>query len=361
MENKITLMGTEGLSLVLLNYFRKVWSFKMFRLWGSRFGIMVLASILMLGLTTDSALAEKFTLRVAHYFSKDFAWQIGLEHMDKVLQEKTKGEAKLKIFAGGVLGGEREYFQNMIEGVLDMAVGGPTAGAVFGKEMEFMELPFLFRDYDHWRAVLESEAGRQWADLIYKKVGLKILTFWGGSARNVLSRKRPVWSIKDMKGFKIRTQTSPVQVDIWRAVGALPTPIPYLEAYSAIQTGVVDGMENESLAVLEYKFYEVAPYIAFTEHIITVRPVWMSAKTWRKLPPNIQKAVLEAAHDATGVARRAELKQNKEAIQKMMGKFGAHFNLVDKTPFREATESVRQRVSKDLGLTDLLKKVEETK
>jgi TRAP-type transport system periplasmic protein len=233
-------------------------------------------------------------------------------------------------------------------------VADPSAGSPFAKELDFFALPFLFRDYAHWQASLDGAPGRNYAQLIEGKTGIKILGYWGGSSRNVLSTKKPVTSMADMKGFRLRLVSSPLKVNVWRAVGAEPTPIAFMETYLAMKSGVVDGMENESVSVQDMKFYEPAPYIARTEHEFTVRPLFASKKTFDKLPPDLQQAVLKAAQEATVFERKAELEANEAADAEMQNHLNVKFNGIDKEPFKVATKPVIADFAKSMGLTDLL-------
>jgi TRAP-type C4-dicarboxylate transport system substrate-binding protein len=153
--------------------------------------------------------------------------------------------------------------------------------------------------------------------LIETKTGLKIIGYWGGSTRNVLSTKKPVNSIEDLKGFRLRLISSPLKVNAWKAVGTVPTPIAFMETYLAMKSGVVDGMENESVAVREMKFYEPVPFIARTEHEFTVRPLFISKKTFDKLSPDLQQIVLKSAQEATAVERSAEAEAGVAAEAEM--------------------------------------------
>jgi TRAP-type C4-dicarboxylate transport system substrate-binding protein len=165
----------------------------------------------------------------------------------------------------------------------------------------------------------------------------------------------------DMKGFRLRLISSPLKVNVWKAVGAIPTPIAFMETYLAMKSGVVDGMENESVAVLDMKFYEPAPFIARTEHEFTVRPMFMSKKTWDKLPPDLQQIVLKAAQEATVYERKVELEAGKAAESDMQAKFNVKFNTIDKQPFKTATKPVIVEFAKSMGLTDLLTNIDDVK
>jgi tripartite ATP-independent transporter DctP family solute receptor len=311
--------------------------------------------------TTRPVSAQQFNLRAAHYFKDDHPWNKGLLYFAKRVDEDSKGRIKIDIFNGGILGSEAQTLQFVKDGSLDLVISDPSAGAPFAKELDFFALPFLFRDYAHWQAALDGEPGKTYAQLIEAKTGLKIIGYWGGSSRNVLSTKKPVNSIEDLKGFRLRLISSPLKVNAWKAVGTVPTPIAFMETYLAMKSGVVDGMENESVAVREMKFYEPAPFIARTEHEFTVRPLFISKKTFDKLPPDLQQIVVKAALDATVIERKAELEANVAAEAEMRDKLGVKFNTIDKEPFKAATKPVIAEFAQKMELTDLLGSIDAIK
>jgi tripartite ATP-independent transporter DctP family solute receptor len=317
-------------------------------------GLAIIAPLVALA---QQAPAPQFTLRTAHYFKEDHPWNKGLVYFAKKVSEDSKGRIQIDIFGGGVLGSEAQTMQFVKDGSLDFVVSDPSAGATFAKELDFFVLPFVFRDYDHWQKSLDGDPGQRYAKLIEDKVGMKILGYWGGSSRNLLATKQPVKSIADLKGFRLRLLASPVKVNAWKAVGAIPTPIAFMETYLAMKSGVVDGMENESVAVRDMKFYEPAPYIARTEHEFTVRPLFMSVKTFNKLPPDLQAIVVKDAKDATIYERKIEMEAGRAAEAEMQSKYKVLFNEIDKRPFKEATGPVIAEFAKTIDLSDLLKSI----
>jgi tripartite ATP-independent transporter DctP family solute receptor len=323
--------------------------------------IVALTFVIAASFAAVPASAQEFTLRVAHYFKEDHPWNKGLVFFAKQVEEQSKGRVKIDIFGGGVLGSEAQTLQFVKDGSLDFVVSDPSAGSPFAKELDFFALPFLFRDYAHWQAALDGEPGKSYAQTIESKTGLKIIGYWGGSTRNVLSTKKPITSIDDLKGFRLRLISSPLKVNAWKAVGTVPTPIAFMETYLAMKSGVVDGMENESVAVREMKFYEPAPYIARTEHEFTVRPLFAAKKTFDKLPPDLQQIVLKAAKDATVFERKAELDANVAAEAEMANKLNVKFNDIDKAPFKALTKPVIAEFSKSMGLTELLASINAVK
>jgi tripartite ATP-independent transporter DctP family solute receptor len=305
--------------------------------------------------------APLFTLRTAHYFKEDHPWHKGLAFFAKKVSDDSGGRVQIDIFSGGILGSEAQTMQLVKDGSLDFVVSDPSAGAPFAKELDFFALPFMFHDYAHWQKSLDGAPGKRYAALIEDKTGMKIIGYWGGSSRNVLSTKKPVMSMADMKGMRLRLISSPLKVNVWKAVGAVPTPIAFMETYLAMKSGVVDGMENESVAVRDMKFYEPAPFIARTEHEFTVRPIFMSKKTFDKLPPDLQQIVLKGAQEATAFERKAEAEAGVAAEAEMQNKFGVKFNAIDKEPFKAATKPVIAEFAKTMGLTELLASIDDVK
>lgn len=325
----------------------------------------IILALLFLGVTfvtlgvENIALAEQFTLKAAHYFTADHPWNKGLEYFSKEVSEKSNGRIKIKIFSGGVLGSEPDMLQAAREGVLDFVVSDPSAASTFAREMDFFVLPFLFRDYEHWRKSLDGDVGMEYAQIVEEKAGLKILSYWGGSTRNLLSRTKPVRNIEDLRGFKLRLIASPIKMEVWKAVGAIPTPIPYLETYSALQAGVVDGMENESVAVLQMRFYEPAPFITRTEHEFTVRPLFMSLQCYNSLSEDLREVVVTAGKRAALYEQEVENKATIEAETTMMEKYNVKFFDIDKKPFMQLTAPVLEKFADDMNLLSLLNKTKE--
>lgn len=303
----------------------------------------------------------QFTFRTAHYFKEDHPWNKGLVYFAKKVSDDTKGRIKIEIFSGGILGSEAQTMQFVKDGSLDFVVSDPSGGAPFAKELDFFSLPFIFRDYAHWQRALDGEPGNRYAKVIEEKTGMKILGYWGGSSRNTLSTKKPIMSIDDLKGFRLRLISSPLKVNVWKAVGTIPTPIAFMETYLAMKSGVVDGMENESVAVRDMKFYEPAPYIARTEHEFTVRPLFMAKKSFEKLPPELQQIVIKDAQEATIFERKTEFEANLTAEAEMQNKFNVKFNNIDKGPLRAVTAPVIVDFAKTMGLTELLKSIDDVK
>jgi tripartite ATP-independent transporter DctP family solute receptor len=325
--------------------------------------ILVVAVLAILGLV-GAAQAGTLKMKGAHYFDDDHAWNKGFLKFRDVIRVKTNGALDLEIYNRGVLGSEKDYIQNMMQGALDVSTVSTASAGGFAKELTFLDLMFIWKDYQHWERALDGEIGRRIAAAIEKGTakggnpGLKILGYMGGSPRHIISRKQGYTTINELAGFKIRVQDSPTQIEMWKLLGTIPAVVPYQETYNAIQTGVVDGMENEMSTAFQMKFHEVGPYISETAHIITVRPFFMSGQTWNKLTPEQQKIVMEAAKEGVAVQRATEQRQNDEAVAQMKKVGTKFYTFTEKQKMMDMTLAIRQRVAKEVGIADIFEMIE---
>ncbi len=329
-----------------------------------RRAFVVLVGLLLALGWVGAAHAGTLKMKAAHYFDENHAWDKGYQKFRDILKTKSGGTLELEIYNRGVLGSEKDYIQNMMQGALDVSTVSTASAGGFAKELTFLDLMFIWKDYSHWQRALDGEVGKRIAEVIEKGTakggnpGLKILGYMGGSPRHIISRKQGYTTISELAGFKIRVQDSPTQIEMWKLLGAIPAVVPYQETYNAIQTGVVDGMENELSTAFQMKFHEVGPHISETAHIITVRPMFMSGQTWRKLTPEQQKIVMEAAKEGIAVTRATESKQNDEA-EAQMKKIGTKFYAFkEKQKMMDMTLAIRQRVAKEVGVTDIFEMIE---
>jgi TRAP-type C4-dicarboxylate transport system substrate-binding protein len=248
------------------------------------------------------------------------------------------------------LGLEKDYFAYMSQGIsVDYAIVAPSHMSTFSPMAPLMDMPFLFRDVDHWNKVMEADALKPIADDIYDKADVLIIGYAGGGTRNLITKK-PVATIDDIAQMPIRVMGAPIQTRIFEAIKMAPTVIAYDEVYNAMQTGVIDAAENEAAGVEQMKFYEVGPYIDLTQHDITVRPLCFSGKTFRNLPEDLQAAIVKAGKEAGAYGREVESSQDSgklEAMQKDGMLTTVEFKERDK--LLELAEPVKRAYADELG------------
>ncbi len=274
------------------------------------------------------------------------------------LKEYYKGPLEIDLHHSGDVGNEKDYIEYMIQGIsIDFAISAPSWAATFDKRVSFLDPPFLYRDLAHWDKVLETGAAfKPIQDDLLKK-GLRILGYGGGGTRNLILR-RPVTNMKEASTVVLRVMSSPIQSKIFGAAGMKPTPMDYLEVYNAIKTGVVDGLENESASLMSMKFYEVAPNIIQTRHAITVRPLWMSEKSFQKYPKDLQDAILKAGKEATKFHRDTESKDDAEALKKMEAEGKIKLIPFDTTEMQRLAKPVLAAYAKELGAEEIMNSIQ---
>jgi TRAP-type C4-dicarboxylate transport system substrate-binding protein len=310
------------------------------------------AAIALLG--SGLAEAATITLNGASQFDEDHAFTKTLRKFEELVGEYYDGPEELEfvLHLNSELGLEKDYFAYMSQGIsVDYAIVAPSHMSTFSPMAPLMDMPFLFRDFDHWNKVMEADALKPIADDIADKADVMIIGYAGGGTRNLIT-KEPVATIDDIKDMPIRVMGAPIQTRIFEAIKMAPTVIAYDEVYNAIQTGVIDAAENEAAGVEQMKFYEVGPNIDLTQHAITVRPLCFSGKTFETLPEDLQAAILKAGKEAGAYGRQIESSQDSEKLAQME-KDGllTRVEFKDREKLLELAEPVKAAYAEELGAT----------
>ncbi len=314
---------------------------------GCRAGLLSLTVLLA---WCAPAAAQTLTLHGAVQFADEHPFNKALLKFEELTRKYYGKPINFVLHRNSELGGEKDYFAYLNQGIsVDYAIVSPSHMSTFAKAAPLMDMPFLFRDVDHWRKVLDADALKPIADEVAKKADVMILGYAGGGVRNLIVNK-PVRNMADLKGLKIRVMGAPIQTQTFQTMGAAPSVIAYAEIYNAIQTGVIQAAENEALGVEQMKFYEVGPYISQTRHAITVRPVCFSGKTFRRLPPDLQAAIVKAGKEAGEYGRNLESSEDRARLEKLAkeGKLKL-VDFTDRDQLLKLTEPVRQEYAKSVG------------
>lgn len=266
-----------------------------------------------------------------------------------------------KLYAGNALGEERAVVEAMQLGSGASAhVGGTAIHNNFNKRIGVLDLPFMWRDYEHYHKVAEGPVGKTLA-AEHEKLGLKIIGWqdsWG--FRHVTTTKKEVKTAADLKGLKIRTIQTPTYVAALNAMGAAATPMAFGEVYTGLQTGVLDGFEHSSAIIYSNKFYEVSKYVALTGHLFGGTIIAYSKKEWDGYTDAERKIVGEAAKLGQDINRGLSVTRDRESLELLKGK-GMVINTIDTTPFTQAAGPLQDDLAGKIGATDLLKIIRETK
>lgn len=315
----------------------------------------LLIAALPLAFSLSGLAQAEMTLKIAEIHPAGYPTVVAQESMGKKLEEATDGELKFKMFAGGVLGSEKEVVEQVQIGAVQMTrVSLGTVGPVV-PDVNVFNMPFIFRDTAHMRAVIDGEIGQEILDKItdseFNMVGL---AWMDGGVRNLYTKK-PVRSIEDLKGMKIRVMGNPLFIDTLDAMGANGIAMDFGELFSALQTGVVDGAENNPPSMLEQNHYRSAKYYTLTGHLILPEPIVMSKTTWNELTPEQQVLVKKYAHEAQ-LEERKLWDEKSASSEAKLKEAGVEFIEVDKKPFYDATAPVRAKYGAPYA--ELIKRIE---
>lgn len=283
-----------------------------------------------------------------------------MEHFAARSKELSKGHVDVQIFPNSQLGDERSMTESVKIGTLQMTSGGGSIQG-FVPEVGLFYLGYIYRDYDHFARVWtlgKSEVADGIAALVEKKAGIKVLGYICGGARDIVLRSRPIQSIKDFRGLKIRADQAPTSTGVLKALGASPTPVPYSGVYQALQTGVVDAAENPPSGLIGQKWYEVTKYLSLTDHQFVLHVLQVNGAFWRGLPAEYQQALQTAAGEAV-VEYNRNARENRTAEIAELHAKGLEVNeIADKTPFRQAAAAYNREFIAKLHLEPMAKAIE---
>ncbi|AGZ33970.1 TRAP transporter substrate-binding protein DctP [Pseudomonas sp. SWI6] len=303
---------------------------------------------------TLSSTASALDIKFAEIHPAGYPTVVAEQNMGKKLEAASNGDITFKMFAGGVLGSEKEVIEQAQIGAVQMTrVSLGIVGPVV-PDVNVFNMPFVFRDHDHMRKVIDGEIGQEILDKITNsEFNLVALAWMDGGTRNLYT-KHPVRSIDDLKGMKIRVQGNPVFIDMMNAMGGNGIAMDTGEIFSALQTGVIDGAENNPPTLLEHNHFQNAKYYTLTGHLILPEPVVMSKTTWNKLTPEQQALVKKVAREAQ-MEERALWDAKSIASEEKLKAAGVEFIAVDKKPFYDATAAVREKYGAQYA--DLMKRI----
>ncbi len=267
----------------------------------------------------SAAQADKITLHGASQFDEKHAFTRLMRKFEQLTKLNYSGEHEIEFIMhlNSELGLEKDYVAYMNQGLsVDYAVASPSHMSTFSKLATVLDPPMLYRDAGHWSKVLSGDVLQPVVDDIYKRADILLLGYGGGGVRHLIVNK-PVANMAQIKNVPIRVMGAPIQTKLFNAFGMSPNVIAYSEVYNAIQTGVIDAAENEAAGIRQMKFYEVGPNISLTAHSITVRPLAFSGKTLRRLPKDLQSAIIQAGKDAGTYGRVIELTEGAGIMAEM--------------------------------------------
>jgi tripartite ATP-independent transporter DctP family solute receptor len=303
--------------------------------------------------------AKTQIINVASTFPDDSPQDKGLDLFKKIVEEKSNGRFEVIIHTGGAMGNERETFEQLIDGSVEFGANGSGDIGQFYPEYFCSEVPYIFKNVDQFWAYWNGPLGKEISDLIEEERGVKTVGVVLRGAR-YLTANKPIRSVADVRGLKIRLPQLESWMMAWEQLGALPTPINFSEVYLALQTGTVAAQENPPETILNYKFYEVQKYLVKTEHIFSAARFLMSNIWFDRQTPADQKMILEAMKEATDYANDLTRDGDAQYVKQLVDDLGMELIEVDKNEFQKAVEPVLQKLGREAwkpGLYEQLQKL----
>ena len=303
---------------------------------------------------------EKIVIKVSHNGSDQHPHQAGFEKISEILEKETNGRAKLEIFPSSQIASEEEAIEMVKLGVIGSTPASSGGLSRFVPEVDLFNLPFIFDSLGHFYEVLDGPIGDEITKKIEQNLNCIVLGWWFSGIRNTWNSEKPIYTPKDLEGMKIRVIGSSIVLDTFNAFGAQATNMSFGELYSAIQQGVLDGAECDHIDLLVEKFYEVTKYVSYTEHLYLSVALIFSKKQFKKLPEDVQMALLKAGQESIKTQRNAMESKTREALIELQKK-GLVFNTVDKKIFREKAQIVYAKNAERVGGMSLIDQIVSSK
>jgi len=277
---------------------------------------------------------------------------VAIDTFAREVEKRTNGRYKIQTFYSGSLGAERESVEAVQLGTQELTFTSTGPVPNFVPEVAILDIPFLFRDYAHARAVLDGPIGQ---DLLQKfpSKGIVALAWAENGFRHMTNSKHAVAAPEDLKGLKMRTMENPIHIQAYRQFGILPTPMAFTEVFTALQQGTVDGQENPLSVITSAKLDQVQKYLSLTGHVYSPALILMNKGAWDKLSPADQQAFLAAAKEAVKANRARVDEDEKKAVADLRTKGMNVTENVDKARFQQALSPVYAEFGKRFGQANI--------
>jgi tripartite ATP-independent transporter DctP family solute receptor len=315
--------------------------------------VAIVVGLLMAVLTTN-AVAREF--RAADTQSEDYPTVQALRYMGRLIEEKSGGRLQIRVFHSRQLGEEKETIEQTRAGAIDLNRSNVALIGTFVPAMNVLAMPFLFRSIEHLQKVLDGPIGNEILGS-FEPYGFVGLAFYDSGARSVYNSVRPIRSIADLKGLRLRVQQSELMSDMIKALGAEPIELPYGQVLTGLATKLINGAENNWPSFVTTDHYKYAGYYTLTEHTMGPEVLIMSRKAWESLPPEDRTIFREAALQS-GRFMRERWKDLEEQSRRQAA--GAGVTIVtefDRKPFEAAMASIYAKAQRDPAAAQLIERI----
>ena len=282
---------------------------------------------------------DRKIVRIGHVQSQTHPDHLGLEAFANYINEKLGDKYRVEVYPSELLGSQTEMVQLTQTGAIDFVVASTAIMETFSAKYQIFNLPYLFSGVEAYHEAMDDP---EVTDPIFKttsKAGLETVAWLDAGTRNFYTIKTPINQPSDLKGLKIRVQDMKSQTDMMNYLGGIPVAMSYGDVYTSLQTGIIDGTENNETALTTGKHGEVCKVYSVDQHAMIPDVLIMSEKVWKQISPEDQEIILEAAHNSTEAHKVMWDTAIEEAVKEAQETMGVEFVYdVDKEAFREATQ-----------------------
>ncbi len=312
----------------------------------SRLALSIVAAALAV-LPALPAAAQQ-TLKMNISLAQNSSYGVAIDTFAKEVEKRTNGRYKVQNFYAGALGAERESIEGVQLGTLDLTLTSTGPVPNFVPEIAILDIPFLFRDYQHARGVLDGPIGAEML-VKFEPKGIHALAWGENGFRHMTNNKRSVNVPDDLKGLKMRTMENPIHIQAYKQFGILPTPMAFTEVFTALQQGTVDGQENPLSVITAAKLDQVQKYMTLTGHVYSPAVFLMNKGKWDALSAADKQAFNEAAKEAVKANRARIDDDEKRAVGDLRAKGMTVVDNVDKGKFQATLAPVYADFAKRFG------------
>ena len=311
---------------------------------------LVIGATLALGLVAGAA--AQTTMRISISTAQSSHQGVGIDVFAREVEKRTNGRYKIQTFYNAALGSERESIEAVQLGTQELTLTSTGPVPNFVPETKILDVPFLFRDKAHARAVLDGPIGQEMLKPFDNK-GFKALAWAENGFRHMTNSKRSVKAPEDLKGLKMRTMENPVHIAAYKGFGIVTTPMAFAEVFTALQQGTVDGQENPLSVIIASKFDQVQKHLSLTGHVYSPCLFLMNKASFDKLSAADKQAFLEAAKEGTKANRAKVDEDDAKGVADLRAKGMTVIDNIDKSKFVAALAPVNADFEKQFGKANL--------
>jgi len=311
-----------------------------------------LAIGLSLALGLAAAASAQTVMKISISIAQNSHQGAAIDTFGKEVEKRTGGRYKVQSFYSGSLGGERESIEAVQLGTQELTFSSSGPVPNFVPEAKILDIPFLFRDKAHARAVLDGPIGQEMLTKFDSK-GFKALAWGENGIRHMTNSKRSVTGPDDLKGLKMRTMENPVHVAAYKGLGIVTTPMAFPEVFTALQQGTVDGQENPLSVIMASKFDQVQKHLTLTGHVYSPGIFLMNKASFDKLSAADKQAFLDAAKEGVKANRARVDEDDAKGVSELRSKGMTVVENVDKSKFVAMLAPVNAEFEKQFGKANI--------